>query len=90
MDKHNLRRRNWSRWMIVLAILALLLTACQGTPEPSTYIIGVASEFPAEEILDEFKSTMTGFRICGRREYYLYLPRHFGRRTTRNEAESRS
>ncbi len=73
MDKHNLRRRNWSRWMIVLAILALLLTACQGTPEPSTYIIGVASEFPAEEILDEFKSTMTGLGyVEGENITYIY------------------
>jgi len=71
--EHHSQRRNRGQWVIKIALLSLLLAACRGVPEPPTYTVGVASEFPAEEILDKFKSTMTelGY-VEGENITYIY------------------
>lgn len=71
--KYHSQHANCERWAIKIALLSLLLATCRGMPEPPTYTIGVASEFPAEEILDGFKSTMAelGY-VEGENITYIY------------------
>lgn len=78
------------RFMAILIVAGLLLAACAGTPAPKTYTIGLASEFPVDDILEPFKAEMAGLGYTeGTNVTYIYHG-ELGGGQQANEAEVKS
>lgn len=76
--------------LFMIFIAAGLLAACAGAPQPKTYTIGLASEFPVDDILDEFKAEMAELGYTeGTNVTYIYHGELGGGRPA-NEAEIKS